>query len=124
MYPLLKELSTNPAILSAAQEAMKDLKPVLHEAFARRSSKLLFVGGGALTACFAAGLAVGWLTAPRKGAQLRASAQDNLKAWARWAGSIVRREDTVHDGLDGAPSHPSTEMRAAADGSVEVTIPN
>lgn len=110
MHPIIAALATSPAVGVAVQQAVKELTPVVRSGFRHfRPSFFAPVGGPVLlTSAFAAGVAVGWFTAPRRGAVMRRKVRDgvssalrelnqrarlkrqNLLAWARAEDASVR----------------------------------
>ena len=96
MHPLLTVLGSNPALMNAAQTAWRDVRPALEKAMRGRARVLSVGAGGAAalaTTCFAAGVAVGWLTAPESGSHMRARTMDGIKTWAGWAKALVKHDE-------------------------------
>ena len=132
MHPLITAVTSSPAFVQAAQATLRDAKPLLDKALRRPN---LFWSAGSTaglatvaTTCFAAGLAVGWFTAPSSGAQLRAQASDGLRTWKRWATALVKHdaesptEGSVTDlepseivgGEEGSPGAPAAASAGVA----------
>jgi len=131
MHPL----TTNPAVASVARAVFDEVKPTLHKALDPRLHKALSatpkaLGVGvcaALVTCFAAGIGVGWLTAPRAGAQMRASLRDGVRAWTRWGANVALGEDTAPESrttLDGELVDLTPKRARSGDGGVEVSTPH
>src|SRR5262245_53940699 len=94
MVPIIAALAANPAVGVAAQQAIKELTPVAKRAL-RMVSPSLFAGWGApvlLTSCFAAGVAVGWFTAPRRGAVMRRKVRDAVSAQVNELSARARKQ--------------------------------
>lgn len=92
MNPLISALVTHPAVADASRRALAELIPVVEKSLkgVRAGRWLAAASPVVLTSCFAAGVMVGWLTAPEKGADLRAHAKERFRrVWAQ-AGSRAR----------------------------------
>lgn len=123
MNPIVTALITNPAVADASRRALSELVPVVERSLkGMRAGKWMMVGSPVLlSSCFAAGVMVGWMTAPEKGAETRAKAKAKLSSLAQSATAraqagkaylsrrLLRRgvgEATTDDG-------PATEERPA-----------
>ena len=130
MNPLFTALGSNP---DAVRAALRELKPVLRSAFrhvrppwasASRSSALV-----ALTSAFAAGMAVGWFTAPRSGAQLRLQTRESVQTWIKWCLSLGNPEDKSPD-IDSEASLSKNlealegDWKETVNSGLESTMPN
>lgn len=80
MIPIIAALAASPAVQAAAQQAIRELTPaVKHGLKALRPGFLApVVAPSLLVSCFAAGVAIGWFTAPRRGAVMRRKVRDTL----------------------------------------------
>ncbi len=87
LNPILSALVANPAVVDASRRAVSELVPVVERSLKGvRAGKLVGAAApGLLVTCFAAGVAVGWMTAPAKGAETRERAKARLRQWSRAA---------------------------------------
>ncbi|NLE84823.1 MAG: hypothetical protein GX607_00350 [Myxococcales bacterium] len=87
LNPILSALVANPAVVDASRRAVSELVPVVERSLKGvRAGKLVGVAApSVLVTCFAAGVAVGWMTAPAKGAETRERAKARVREWSRIA---------------------------------------
>lgn len=92
LNPILSALVANPAVVDASRRAVGELMPVVERSLKGvRAGKLVGAASPTLLAsCFAAGVAVGWMTAPAKGVETRALAKARLRKWTQAAGERAR----------------------------------
>lgn len=85
--PLVSALLASPLVADASRQAIGELVPIVERTLkGLRATKLTRTAPALLVSCFAAGIVVGWLTAPAKGSELRARAQDRLRQLTKAAG--------------------------------------
>jgi hypothetical protein len=92
MIPIIAALAASPAVQAAAQQAIRELTPaVRHGLKALRPGFLApVVAPSLLVSCFAAGVAVGWFTAPRRGAVMRRKVRDTVSKAATTVGERAK----------------------------------
>lgn len=85
--PLVSALLASPLVADASRQAISELSPIVERALkGLRVTRLTRAAPAVLVSCFAAGMVVGWLTAPDKGSEMRARARDRLRQWTKAAG--------------------------------------
>ncbi len=98
MIPIIAALAASPAVQAAAQQAIRELTPAIKHGLRALRPGLLapVVAPSLLVSCFAAGVAVGWFTAPRRGAVMRRKVRDSL---SRAATSVGERAKLQRENL-------------------------
>lgn len=126
MHPFLTALGSNPALINAVRAGARELRPGFEKALSSRPWQTGGKGGRAtaviVLGTLAAGVAAGWLTAPRSGALLRARLKDGLKSWRFWAARPSYDQTTDFGG--GAEPAAGTAATSPVEAHVEVTAPD
>jgi hypothetical protein len=105
MNPIIAALAANPAVGVATQQLFKELTPLVQRGIRQLRPGFFapVLAPGLLVSCFAAGVAVGWFTAPRKGAVMRRKVRESVEGWYKAASSGARAKG--HEVIEWARSH-------------------
>lgn len=89
--PLVSALLASPLLADASRQAISELGPVVERTLkGLRVTKLTRATPAVLVSSFAAGMVVGWFTAPAIGSEMRARTRERLRHWTQAAGARAR----------------------------------
>lgn len=116
MNPIVTALISSPAVADASRRALTELMPVVERSLkGMRAGKWMVAASPVLlTSCFAAGVMVGWMTAPEKGAETRAKAKAKFADFMQSASARARSGKAYlsrHLLRRGEGPEPTTEER-------------